>query len=135
MSTTALLLLIAAMAVLGYWLGKYRSLALVGGSRGIRQLHSLPRYYGMLTALWCATPGLAVLVIWVAPSRRVWSRPGAPRSLGASGPQDSMQLGLLMNDMRNLVAGNVTPEQVAEPGVRGHRRASTSVCAASRAWR
>jgi phosphate transport system permease protein len=113
MSTSALLLLIAAMAVLGYWLGKYRSLALVGGGRGIRQLHSLPSYYGMLTALWCALPCLAVLLIWVAGQESLVTTL-VTRSLGASAPQDSATLGLLMNDVRNLVAGDVTPESVSE---------------------
>ena len=31
MSYAALFLLVAALAVIGYWLGKYRALALVGG--------------------------------------------------------------------------------------------------------
>jgi phosphate transport system permease protein len=113
MSTSALLLLIAAMAVLGYFLGKYRSLAMVGGGRGIRQLHSLPSYYGMLTALWCALPCLVVLLIWVAGQEGLVTTL-VTHSLGAAAPQDSSSLGLLMNDVRNLVAGDVPPESVSE---------------------
>jgi phosphate transport system permease protein len=113
MSTSALLLLIAAMAVLGYWLGKYRSLALVGGGRGIRQLHSLPRYYGLLTALWCALPCLAVLVIWITGQESLITAL-ITRSLGAAAPQDAASLGLMMNDVRNLVAGDVSADSVSD---------------------
>ena len=65
MSYAALLLLIAALAVIGYWLGKYRARwRWWAAARASASLHSLPSYYGMLTALWCALPCLLVLVIW-----------------------------------------------------------------------
>ena len=66
MSYAALFLLIAALAVIGYWLGKFRALAVVGGGKGIRALHSLPSYYGLLTALWAALPCLLLLVLWAS---------------------------------------------------------------------
>jgi phosphate transport system permease protein len=113
MSTSALVLLIAAMAVLGYWLGKYRSLALVGGGRGIRQLHSLPRYYGLLTALWCALPCLAVLLIWITGQESLITTL-VTRGLGSAAPQDAAGLGLMMNDVRNLVAGDVSADSVSD---------------------
>jgi phosphate transport system permease protein len=113
MSTSAVLLLIAAMAVLGYWLGKARSLALVGGGRGIRRLHSLPSYYGMLAALWCAIPCLIVLFTWVAFQNSVITSV-VIRGLGDAAPTDPSSIGLLMNDVRNLAAGAVQPDSVTE---------------------
>jgi phosphate transport system permease protein len=112
MSTGALLLVIAAMAVLGYWLGKYRSLALVGGGRGIRRLHSLPSYYGMLTALWCALPCLLVLTIWVGFQERVVTTL-VTNGLTAGALSEHASLDLLMNDVRNVVSGAVPIDQVA----------------------
>jgi phosphate transport system permease protein len=112
MSTSALLLLIAAMAVLGFWLGKYRSLALVGGGKGIRQLHSLPGYYGLLTALWCALPSLAILVIWVAGQETIIASL-VMRGIGAAGTQEQVNPGLMMNDIRNLAAGDVSADTVS----------------------
>lgn len=113
MSTGALLLLIAGMAVLAYWLGKFRSLALVGGGRGIRRLHSLPSYYGLLTALWCALPCLLVLVIWIGFQERVIT--GLVTSgLGPEALRDHASLGLLMNDVRNTVGGAVPADQVPQ---------------------
>jgi phosphate transport system permease protein len=112
MSTSALLLLIAAMAVLGFWLGKYRSLALVGGGKGIRQLHSLPGYYGLLTALWCALPSLAILVIWVAGQESIIATL-VMRGIGAAAAQEQVNPGLMMNDIRNLAAGDVSADTVS----------------------
>jgi phosphate transport system permease protein len=113
MSTSAVLLLIAGMTVLGYWLGKYRSLALVGGGRGVRQLHSLPSYYGLLAALWCAIPCLIVLFIWVAFQDSVITSM-VIRGLGAAAPQDQDSVGVFMNNVRNLASGAVPPESVSD---------------------
>jgi phosphate transport system permease protein len=113
MSTGALLLVIAAMAVLAYWLGKHRSLATVGGGRGIRKLHSLPSYYGLLTALWCLLPCLLVLVAWLAFQDRILTSLVAA-GLGAAAPPDQASLGLLMNDVHNALAGSV-PLEFLEP--------------------
>jgi phosphate transport system permease protein len=115
MSTGALLLVIAAMAVLGYWLGKFRSLATVGGGRGIRQLHSLPSYHGLLTALWCALPCLLVLVLWLVFQDRILTALVTAR-LGDAAPADPGVLGLLMNDVRNALSGAV-PMEFLEPHV------------------
>ncbi len=66
MTPAALLVVLVGLSLVAYVLGKSRALATVGGSRGIRNLHSLPSYYGALTALWCAVPALVVLGAWVA---------------------------------------------------------------------
>jgi phosphate transport system permease protein len=113
MSTSAVLLLIAVMAAVGYWLGKYRSLALVGGGRGIRHLHSLPSYYGLLAALWCAIPCLIVLFIWAALQNSVITSM-VIHGLGAAAPADHASIGVLMNNVHNLVAGAVSPDTVDE---------------------
>jgi phosphate transport system permease protein len=113
MSTSAVLLLIAAMAVVGYWLGKYRSLAMVGGGRGIRRLHSLPSYYGLLTALWCAIPCLIVLFIWVAFQDSIISSV-VISGLGDAAPQGEASIGLMMNDVHNIASGAVQPDSVSD---------------------
>jgi len=114
MTPAALLVLLVALSLGAYMLGRSRSLAVVGGSRGIRNLHSLPNHYGMLTALWCALPALIVLIAWVSFQDAILvgliteHLPGALRNLPPS------QLGLVLNDVRNVVAGNVAPENVSE---------------------
>lgn len=106
-------LLIASGA---YQWARNRSIRLVGGSRNIRRLHSLPTYYGLYVALWCALPALAVLGLWHLGGERI--------ILGlvlAQMPADFQhlpadQVGLLLNDIRNVVSGAVATDS-ARPAV------------------
>jgi phosphate transport system permease protein len=117
MTPAALLVVLVGLTLVAYSLGKRRSLAVVGGSRNIRNLHSLPSYYGALTALWCAIPALIVLGVWVALQDSIITHlvtshmPADVRSLSPS------ELGLRLNDVRNVVAGNVALES-ARPEIR-----------------
>ena len=112
MTPGALFVLLIALALAAYWLGKSRSLAVVGGSRGMRNLHSLPSYYGTLTALWCALPALVVLSLWLIFQDSILiglvkeHLPVETRTLSSS------ELGLVLNDVRNVVAGNVSMDHV-----------------------
>jgi phosphate transport system permease protein len=118
MSPAALLIALALLSIGAFWIGKTRSLALVGGTRGVRHLHSLPSHYGMMTAMWCALPALAVIGLWLSFQDAIILRlvtdqlPAGVRALPAS------ELSLVMNDVRNLIAGNVPADAVSE-AVRG----------------
>lgn len=113
MTPAALLVALTALAIAAYWIGKSRSLALVGGSRGIRQLHSLPSYYGLLAAVWCAVPALIVISLWTAFQDTI-----IVRIVTANLPADlrdlsQAELGLVLNDVRNVVAGNLPAESMS----------------------
>src|SRR4051812_49978479 len=107
MTPSALLLALALLSVGAFWIGKTRSLALVGGARGVRNLHSLPSHYGLMTALWCALPALAVILLWLAFQdgmilRLITSHlPAGVRQL----PHN--KLSLFLNDVRNPFAGHL----------------------------
>src|SRR5688500_17762287 len=115
MTPAALLIALALLSVAAFWIGKSRSLALVGGSRGVRNLHSLPSHYGVMTAMWCALPALAVIVTWLVFQDAIILRlvtqhlPEGVRDLPAN------DLSLVLNDVRNLVAGNVPAGTVSAP--------------------
>ena len=115
MSPSIVLVLIVALAVLAFQIGKARSIAVAGGPRHTRTLHSLPGHYGLLTAFWCVLPALAVFGVWVVFQDSVLTRlvlsnmPAAQQSLPAD------QLGLMLNDLRNVVAGNVPASMVSDP--------------------
>lgn len=85
-------------------------MAIGGGSGKARLLHSLPKYYGYYTAMWCVLPGLALLLAWTAfsdtviTSRVIESLPDSLRN------QPEAQLGLTLNDIRNLAAGQMVDE-------------------------
>ena len=108
MSTVVLVL--AALAIGAFYLGRGRATALAAGSSGgFRSLHSLPGHYGLYTALLCFVPALLLLFIWnlvepsVITSKVVSGLPAETRELGEN------RLGLVVNDIRNAVAGNVAP--------------------------
>jgi phosphate transport system permease protein len=108
MTSSILFLMLLVMAFVAYRLGKTRALAVVGGARGMRNLHSLPSYYGALTALWCALPALLILALWLFFQDSIITnliKQQLPAQLQGL-PAD--RLGLLLNDVRNVVEGNVT---------------------------
>jgi phosphate transport system permease protein len=107
MTTPLLILVLLVLSAIAYRVGKARAVAVAGGTRGIRHLHSLPSYYGALTALWCALPALAVVCLWGAFQNSIITQAvmaDMPPAMAAASAQDH---GLLMNDVRNVVEGNV----------------------------
>lgn len=64
MQASTLLFIVIALAVFGYFSGYGRSLRVAKPLGSIRHLHSLPSYYGIQTAIWCALPALALLALW-----------------------------------------------------------------------
>jgi phosphate transport system permease protein len=117
MTPAALLVVLIGLSLVAYSIGKQRALAVVGGPRGIRNLHSLPSYYGALTALWCAVPALLVLALWVAFQDSIiisLVTSHLPADVQRLPPAE---LGLALNDVRNVVAGNVAMD-AARPEIR-----------------
>jgi phosphate transport system permease protein len=102
--TVVVLLVASAVA---YVAGRQRAVALAGGRRRIRNLHSLPNHYGYLAALSCAVPALLLLLSWLLFSPRVIGAlvvDGLPASLQAL---PEAELRLVWNDIRNLAEGNI----------------------------
>ena len=54
MRLTTLALILGAMALCAYLLGRRRAFMLAGGLGPAQRLHSLPGYHGYYAALWCA---------------------------------------------------------------------------------
>jgi phosphate transport system permease protein len=100
------------LSAVAYYLGRRRAFAVAGEAGGIRYLHSRPTYYGALTALWCGIPALLLFGLWLAFEDKIITNlviaelPDAIRNL----PQD--RLNLVVNDIRNLVGGNIVAGEV-----------------------
>src|SRR5215510_14092270 len=118
MPTSTLVLVPLAMVAVAYRMGRSRSLAVVGGVRGARNLHSLPSYYGFLTALWCGLPALLVVLVWNVSQDRIVSDLVIGQLPENVRPASDSALSLLMNDVRNVVAGNLRSDQVSQPAAR-----------------
>ncbi|HEY3518317.1 MAG TPA: phosphate ABC transporter permease subunit PstC [Gammaproteobacteria bacterium] len=105
MASSTLLFVVVGLALLGYYVGRQRAVGAAVAAPP-RSFHSLPGYHGGYVALWCALPALALLVLWhvLEPawlrSEVIDSLPAATQAL----PDD--QLGLVYNEIRNLVDGN-----------------------------
>jgi len=107
MTTPLLILVLFVLSAVAYRLGKSRAVAVAGGMRGVRDLHSLPSYYGALTALWCALPALVVIAIWGVFQDSLISHAvlaDLPPQYANLSAQDR---GLFMNEVRNIVDGNL----------------------------
>ncbi len=132
MQVSSLVLVIAALTLAGYRLGRARAISVVGGQRGVRDLHSLPGYYGLLTALWCAVPALVILAGWqilgerIITAQTVSTMPVEVRSLPPA------ELGLVTNDIKNIIRG-VVPADSATPDVQAAARQYASMESTSRA--
>ena len=105
MRLTTLLLVLAVMAIAAFYLGRRRVVAEAGGGSSLRQLHSLPKFYGYYAALWCVLPALVVLALWLAfaesivTAQVIAALPEPLRELPES------RLGLVVNDIRNMAMG------------------------------
>lgn len=106
-----LVTLVLLLSTLAFWLGRRRAFALTT-QPSAGKMHSRPGYYGMLTALWCALPALIIVAAWqmvADPLLTQMAMQGVAAAKGNLGPD---QMGLLVNDMRNLVGGNVLAREV-----------------------
>ena len=108
MNSFHLLIALMLLSSAGYFIGRNRAFAIAGSSRGLRQLHSRPVHYGALTALWCGIPTLLIYAAWL------FFEPSIITGIVIGGLPEKIQslpegrLDLMLNDMRNLVDGNIT---------------------------
>lgn len=113
MQTSTLVLILTAMVAIAFYIGRSRSLSLVGGARNILSLHSLPGYYGYYTAIWCLLPALGVLLIWFAVESNIVEAlvvRGLPDSERLVSPGE---LTLLINNIRNLSMGDSVSGEIS----------------------
>ncbi len=105
MAVWIILAAVFVLALIGFYLGRSRSLASASGE--VRSLHSLPSYYGYYVAVWCGIPAVLLLGLWlmleptIIEQLLIASLPESVRDL----PSD--RLGLILNDIRNLAQGNI----------------------------
>jgi len=110
MHPSTLILILVLLSAFSFWLGKRRSLTVAKGK--IHRLHSLPNHYGYYTAIWCSIPALLIVTIWIMFEPAIITHlviaelPGELREL----PPD--QLNLLVNNIKNLVFGNIVSGEI-----------------------
>ncbi|MBC2735005.1 MAG: phosphate ABC transporter permease subunit PstC [Desulfobacteraceae bacterium] len=112
MSPSVIFIAILLLMSAAYYAGRKRALAVAGSRAGLARMHSRPTYYGLLTAMWCGIPALLVFSSWsvfesgIITHLVVAGLPDAIRDLPAD------RLNLVVNDIRNLVSGNIVSADI-----------------------
>ncbi len=101
MSAFSILIILFALAAIGYVLGRGRAMKSAGGS--IRALHSLPHYYGWNVALFTLVPALALLALWLV-VQPAWINAQIAKAL-PQGALDDGAYSLMISDVRRLADG------------------------------
>ncbi len=106
-----LLAAILALALVGYVFGRVRAKAQANGD--IRDLHSLPVYYGMNAALATMVPALVLIAVWLLVQPLVMNNQVLSMIPESAIPEGG-SLGLVMSDVRRVADGlDIAVEQGA----------------------
>lgn len=116
MRLSTIILILAIIAVAAFIAGRKRALASAGGARKMRDLHSLPNYYGYQTAMASILPALALVVVWLSLADQfIIGRVISELPLNYQEMKRD-QLNLIVNDIRNLAVGNIAAS-VPDPAI------------------
>ncbi len=102
MPTLWLVVLLFALAAVGFVVGRRRALATAGGDA--RALHSLPAYYGLNVALSALVPALGVLAIWLL-AQPIFIESRVSGMIPDELIPEGTTLGLVMSDVRRVADG------------------------------
>ena len=102
MPNNFLILIVLALGVIGFVLGRQRAMASAGGNS--RNLHSLPSYYGYNVA--CATilPAMGLLILWLLVQPLVINS-SVSGLVTDQVNEESASLDLIMSDVRRVADG------------------------------
>lgn len=116
MQTSTLIMIVLAMSVVAYVLGRQRSVQLAQPLGGIKTLHSLPNYYGLMAAVWTGLPALIILIVWSGIESTVITGTvlaTLPESYtSGSDSQVSLTFSRIRNIQNGTIDGSLFPELV-----------------------
>ncbi len=102
MSNLLLIAIVIVLGAVGYVLGRKRALNTAGGN--IRDLHSLPVYYGANTAMTAVVPAMGLLLVWLLVQPMVVNNAVSgmisDATIAEAGSRD-----LVMSDVRRVADG------------------------------
>ncbi|AHC73805.1 phosphate ABC transporter, permease protein PstC [Candidatus Endolissoclinum faulkneri L5] len=106
MHTSIVVIGLIGFATIGYTIGRARAIMTVGGI--VKDLHSIPSYYGYYTAIWIGVPSLVMLVIWLIVQPHVIDEV-VMSDLPVSITQNlsTSEYSLLLNNIHNTANGSI----------------------------
>jgi len=110
MSLATLGLILAAMTLAAFHVGRRHAITVAGRAVPRGRLHSLPRYYGYFSALWCLLPSLVLLLAWAMFSDAVITNRVVASLPQALQVQSDAELSLTLNTIRNQASGLMMDE-------------------------
>ncbi len=111
MHTLTLVVILFLLSAVSFYFGRRRALAVSSGN--VRDLNSLLGYYGIYTAFWCGIPALVVLVIWQIFESSIITNIVISALPTEITPLTTQQLGLIVNDIKNLVNGSIVSSNIS----------------------
>ena len=109
MPPAVLFIILISFGFIGYHVGRKRSLVSVHGN--VRELHSLPSFYGLYTSLWCVIPPVILMVLWLS-FESSWISHAVIAELPETVRKlPKAQLYLVLNDIKNAVSGSTFSAQ------------------------
>ena len=112
MPSSTVLVALLGMTVAAYVLGRRRSVR-TASNTGLT-CHSLPGYYGSYVAIWCALPALLLYSLWQLAEPGFIRMQVLATMSAATLELPEAELGLVYNDIRNLVEGNIVSGEPSE---------------------
>lgn len=106
------LLVVLAIALIGFFIARQRAYSVALNHGGVAKLHSLPLYYGYLTGIWALVPPLLLLALWGSVEGTYIEHSVLSLIPSEANTQSDAQTTLTLNHVKNIVAGHV----VATPG-------------------
>ena len=97
-----IILIVLAVAVVGFVLGRTRALQSAGGDT--RALHSRPNYYGANVFLFTAVPGVLLVIVWLILQPLAIER-SVQNLIPDTAIPDGGSLSLVMSDVKRLADG------------------------------
>lgn len=97
-----LIVIVLALAVAGFILGRSRAMQSAGGDR--RHLHSLPTYYGSNVALKAVVPAMFVMVVWLV-AQPFYVNSVVSGMIPESAIADGSSRGLVLAEVRRAADG------------------------------
>jgi phosphate transport system permease protein len=112
----SLILAVLGLSLIAFYASRVKALSMAKPLGGIQQLASLPFFYGMRAAIWCALPALALLIIWSLFDNHIISTIVLSNLPDSVKPTNTDQHNLLINSIENISSGSLDP-QLADPNL------------------
>ncbi len=113
MNASLLIAILLVLSSVAYYMGRKRAFSVANGS--IKNLHSLPTYYGLYTAIWCGIPALVLVAFWSAFENAIITQLVISELPPALIEQGAGHVNLVINDIKNLVHGNIVSGKLEPP--------------------